>query len=286
MQSVANPRISPDGKHVIYEQTRTNWEANAFETDLWIADTATGARHRLTAATKSSNSAAWSPDGQWIAFLSDRAALLPGSPAGKKQVYWMPADGGEAQQLTKMEEGVNAFEWAPDSKHIAITAESPETKASKDRKESFGEYHVIHADYAMTHLWLVDLPSTDAAGRTSAIGEPKLLTAGDSFTVGSFVFSPDGKRIAFDAQRDPDLISGFSSDIYTVTVADNTVKKIVATESPDSDPQWSPDGSQIAYTTSNGSKFFYYTNRHIAVVPADGGTPTVLQPASMKILIS
>ena len=48
----------------------------------------------------------------------------------------MPADGGEAQQLTKMEKGVGGFDWAPDSQRIAISAEAPEPKAMKDRKES------------------------------------------------------------------------------------------------------------------------------------------------------
>jgi dipeptidyl aminopeptidase/acylaminoacyl peptidase len=276
MFSVGSPKISPDGRHVIYEQSRTNWESNAFETDLWLADVATGERHLLTTAAKSSNSADWSPDGRWIAFLSSRPAPLADSPKDKTQLYVMPADGGEAQQLTKMEQGVSGYDWAPDSLHIAIAAEAPETKAMKDRKESFGDYHVIHADYEMTHLWLVELPKTDQSGRVTAGPEPKLLTPGETMSVGGFSFSPDGKRIAFSAQRDPDLISGFSSDIYTVTLADGAVKKIVDTPGPDNDPQWSPDGTEIAYVTSNGNKFFFYTDQRIAVVPSDGGTPRVL----------
>lgn len=277
IRSVSAPRISPDGKRVVYEQSRTNWEANAFETDLWLADAATGERHLLTVTSKSSSDAKWSPDGRWIAFLSNRPAPLPGSPADKRQLYVMPADGGEAQQLTKMEKGVNSFEWAPDSATIAIAAAAPDTKAMKDRKETFGDYHVEHADYETVHLWLVDLPKTDAAGRTAPPADPKLLTAGDSFSVGGdFSFSPDGKRIAFSAQRDPDLISAFSADIYTVALADGAVKKIVDTPGPDGDPHWSPDGTQIAYVTSNGSKFFFYTDRRIAVVPSDRGAPQVV----------
>lgn len=277
LRSVAAPRISPDGKRVVYEQTRTNWETNAFETDLWLADSATGERHQLTVMARSSSDAKWSPDGRWIAFLSDRPAPLPGSPADKKQVYVMPADGGEAQQLTKMEKGVNSFEWAPDSATIAIAASAPDTKAMKDRKESFGDYHVLHADYETVHLWLVDLPKTDAAGRTAPPADPKLLTAGDSFSVsGDFSFSPDGKRIAFGAQRDPDLISAFSADIYTVEVAGGAVKKIVDTPGPDRNPHWSPDGTQIAYVTSNASKFFFYTNARIAIVGSEGGAPHVV----------
>ena len=279
MYSVGSPKISPDGKHVVYEQTRTNWDANAFETDLWIADVATGERHQLTTTGHSCNPAEWSPDGKWIAFVSDRPGALPKSPDGKRQLWTLPADGGEAQQLTKMEKGVGGFEWSPDSKRIAFSAEAPEPKAMKDRKESFGDYHVIHADYEMEHLWLVDLPKTDDAGRVTAVGEPKELTKEDAFSVEEFSFSPDGTRIAFSAAKDPDLISAFSKDIYIVTVADNAVKKIVDTPGPDSDPQWSPDGKQIAYTTSNGEKYFFYANQKIAAVDAGGGTPRVLSDA-------
>jgi dipeptidyl aminopeptidase/acylaminoacyl peptidase len=276
MRSVSSPKISPDGRFVVYQQSRTDWDANAFESDLWLADVATGERHLLTVQAKSSSDAAWSPDGRWIAFLSNRPAPIAGSPADKKQVYVMPLDGGEAQQLTKLENDVEAFEWAPDSKRIALAAEAPETKAMKDRKESFGEYHVVHADYSMVHLWLADLAKPDAAGRTAPVGEPKLLTPGDAFSVNTFSFSPDGNRIAFSAQRDPDLISLFSGDIYTVTLADGAVKKIVATSGPDDYPQWSPDGMQIAYQTAADGKYFFYANTRIAVVPSDGGTPRIL----------
>jgi dipeptidyl aminopeptidase/acylaminoacyl peptidase len=277
--SAGSPKISPDGKHVIYEQSHTNWESNAFDTELWLADVSTGSRHLLTLRGVSSNEAAWSPDGRWIAFLSDRRGALKDSPEGKRQLYVMPAEGGEAQQITKMEEGVNSFEWSPDSKSMAIAAQGPETKAMKDRKESFGDYKVIHGDHQMVHLWIVAAPQADEAGRIAKLEEPKLLTKNEDFSVEGFSFSPDGGRIAFSAQRDPDLISGFTSDIYTVAVADGAVKKIVDTPGPDQNPKWSPDGKQIAYETSGGSKYFFYTNGHIATVSSEGGTPQVLTEA-------
>jgi dipeptidyl aminopeptidase/acylaminoacyl peptidase len=277
--TVSSPQISPDGKRVIYAQGRTDWDKNAWDTDLWIADVSTGERHLLTAMSGSSGNAAWSPDGQWIAFLSDRPGSLKDSPAGKRQLYVMPAGGGEAQQLTKMEDGVDDFDWAPDSKRMAISAEGPEPKSMKDRKDYFGDYHVIHADYQMTHLWLIDLPEPDASGLCPKPADPKLLTKGDDFSVESFSFSPDGSRLAFSATRDPDLISGFSADIYTVTVPSGEVKKIVDTPGPDSNPRWSPDGKQIAYETANGNQYFFYTDSRIAVVPAEGGTPQVVTAA-------
>src|SRR5277367_4981957 len=275
MKGAFSPEISPDGKRVVYEVSRTNWEDNAFERDLWIMETATGEGHQLTASKKSSTNAAWSPDGKWIAFLSDRPGQISGTPEGKKQIYVIAADGGEARQLAKVETGVTNLAWSPDSKKLAFSAEDPEPKAMKDRKEKYGEYEVVHADYNMSHLWTLDIPTSE----TGAVSEPMGLTKGPTFSVGEFTWSPDGTRIAFSAQRDPDLISSETADIYVVTVDDGKVKKIVDTPGPERNPQWSPDGKQIAFETTAGSKYFFYTNVKIAVVGADGGAPQILTDA-------
>src|SRR5438309_7936310 len=217
------PKISPDGKRVVYEVQKANWEDNAFDRNLWIVDVATGESHALTSAKKSSTNAAWSPDGKWIAFLSDRPGQIKDTPEGKKQLYVISADGGEAQQVTKTENDVNAFEWAPDSKRIAYSTADPDPKALKDRKEKYGEYSVVHADYQMTHLWIIEVSAGSAPAADS-----KRLTDGDKFSLGEFSWSPDGTRIAFSAQKNPDLISSETADLYVVTVSDGVVKKILS----------------------------------------------------------
>src|SRR6266567_9212142 len=65
-QSAVNPKISPDGKRVVYEVQKTNWEENAFERNLWIGEIASGETRALTTAKKSSTNPEWSPDGKWI----------------------------------------------------------------------------------------------------------------------------------------------------------------------------------------------------------------------------
>src|SRR5207247_786083 len=81
----------------------------------------------------------------------------------------------------------------------------------------------------------------------------------------------DGTRIAFSAQKDPDLISGDTSDLYVINLNDKAVKRIVSTPGPDRNPHWSPDGKKIAFETAAGSQYFFYTNSRIGVVTADGG---------------
>ncbi|HKW61469.1 MAG TPA: S9 family peptidase [Candidatus Acidoferrum sp.] len=270
-QSAFNPKISPDGKRVVYEVQKTNWEENAWERNLWVGDVASGETHALTTAKKSSTNPAWSPDGKWVAFLSDRPGQIAGTAEGKRQLYVISVDGGEAQQVTKVENDVSDFEWAPDSKRIAFSMSDPESKAMKDRKEKYGEYSVVRSDYQMTHLWIAEFTNGNATP-----AEQKRLTEGDKFSVGDFSWSPDGTRIAFSAQKDPDLISGDTADIYVASVDDKAVKKIVSTPGPDRNPQWSPDGRRIAFQTAAGSRYFFYTNGRIGVVSAEGRAVQIL----------
>ncbi len=289
-QIASAPALSPDGQRVVYEVSRTNWKANAFERDLWIADRA-GNTHLLTSQVKSSSGAKWSPDGRWVAFASDRPGQIADTKADTRQIYVIDPTGGEARQVTKLDDGVNGYEWAPDSKTIAFTTKDPLSKAQKDRVERYGEYSVIDGDERMTHLWTVDVTAapvvapikSDTAASTSAAAAPPAgvpeahrLTEGEAFSVSGFSWSKDGSKIAFAASKDGELKHGGTTTIYAVTIADKKVTKLVTTPGPNSDPHFSPDGTQVAFVTADGAQYFFYANQKIAVVPATGGTPKVV----------
>lgn len=263
MKSIGSPKISPDGKWVSYVVSETNWEENAYETEIWLTNVATGEKFQLTNSKKSNSSPVWAPDGKTLAFLSTRD--------DKSQIYLINPQGGEAKALTKFETGVSYFEFSPNGKSIVFAATVPDTKAFKERVEKYSDYEVVQEDYKMTHLYSFPISDT-----VSKLPTPKALTKGVDYSVSGFSISPDGKKIAFDATKNPDLINGHTADIYVLTLADSTTRKIVSLKGPDNNPIWSPDGNQIAFVTANEDEFFFYANRLIAVVPAEGGTPIIL----------
>jgi dipeptidyl aminopeptidase/acylaminoacyl peptidase len=266
MKSVSGAQISPDGRYVAYLVQQTNWDENDFVSQVWIAVPSTGERYQLTSGKKSSGGVTWAPDSRRLAFTSDRD--------GKRQIYIISPGGGEALQLTNEETGVGAIAWSPDGSAIAFTS-SGSDKAKKDRKDKYGDFEIYEGDYSMNHLWLVKVPS-EISGDVKRAPKAEQLTKGEQFSVGGFSWSPDGKRIAFDAQRDPDLGSSDTQTIYVLNLADQHVKKLLDGNGPNGGPKWSPDGKQIAFVTSNGHQFYFWSNRYIAVTPADGGQRKVV----------
>lgn len=122
LKRAGSPQISPDGRYVAYTVQKTNWDDNTYETDIWLADAQTGANRQLTAAAKSSSSPAWSPDGTKIAFVSDRS--------DKRQIYVIDPQGGEAEPMTSVEEGVGSFAWA---RPMAARSRTPRRRRSPPR---------------------------------------------------------------------------------------------------------------------------------------------------------
>src|SRR6185312_5000655 len=138
LKRAGSPEISPDNLSVAYTVRTTNWDDNAYETAIWIADARTGAARQLTAGRKSSLAPAWSPDGSRLAFISDRT--------DKRQIYLINPHAGEADSLTSLDDGVSAFAWSPDGTRIAYTATDPKPQRVKDREKKYGELEVVDQD--------------------------------------------------------------------------------------------------------------------------------------------
>jgi dipeptidyl aminopeptidase/acylaminoacyl peptidase len=288
--SIRAPVISPDAHSVAVLQRETNWKENEFVWQLCLVDVGSGKMVQLTRGKKSVSPAQWSPDGRWLAFVTEREANVlepPASaqkeasekdadkPAGDiakpaaRQLWLMSPDGGEPWPLTKSETNVQAFHWSKDGQSILFTATEPTSKASKARKDRYSAYEVIEKDYEQNQLWLVDAA---AATKVTAPQSARQLTFDSSLSVSSFAISPDSTWVAFSAVRNPQLAFLKDEHIYlldlprTISGEKTAVSKIVALEGPDRSPVFSADGKQLAFVTSLGQANFFYANSHIALV--------------------
>lgn len=108
-QSIENVSISPSGARVAVEARGHIFSVPAHSGDTRDYTIAQGVRERQPN---------WSPDGKWIAFVSDAG--------GENNLYVRPAMGGEARQLTTQRMVINGFDWSPDSTKIDILQASNE----------------------------------------------------------------------------------------------------------------------------------------------------------------
>jgi dipeptidyl aminopeptidase/acylaminoacyl peptidase len=261
LKTLGGPQVSPDGAWVTYTVTSTDWKQDAFVTQVWLVHVASGRNFQATRGEKSCSSPAWSPDGAWLAFTSSRIG-------DKNQIFAIRPDGGEAIQLTNAENGVGGYAWSKDGSQIAFTTSDLEEKDVKARKDYVGDFEVVRREYVHQHL--------RTFGVAEAMNAPVAgieRTRGKDYSVSSFSWSPDNRRMAFSATITPDLIQGGTSDIYVLDLATNAVRKLVDSPGPDDSPRWSPDGRMLVFSSAMGNPQHFHANSRLAIVPVDGGKP-------------
>jgi dipeptidyl aminopeptidase/acylaminoacyl peptidase len=260
---VSGAAVSPDGKAVAYVTTWAVLDENKMTSTIHLMDLKTGEGREITPGPGSHSGPAWSPDGDHLAFISDRGE--DGS-----QVWVMPTDGGEARQVTCGEGGAGNPVWSPDGTRIAFSrsvAVSPNLKGAKanpTHQEVYGlpnsqskarvETHLLfrHWDHwremRRSHIFLVDLASGDMADVTPGDADVPPISLGGAQ---DFVFSPKGDEIAY--IKNPDKIVARSTNNSVFVQKLDGIKrkgravKVSDTRATDSDPVYSPDGRYLAY---------------------------------------
>jgi dipeptidyl aminopeptidase/acylaminoacyl peptidase len=238
MKAVSTPMVSPDGTQVLYtvrawEQERDRMESR---THIWMVATSGGDARQLTYGERGDSQPQWSPDGRNITFVSARGTGS-GDEAPRGQIYVMRADGGEAWRLTDAKEGVASYAWAPDSSRIAFVTTEPRSADAEAVIRKRDDERVFEGDFRLQHLWTIDVQSKAATQ----------LTEGTGFTVfGTPSWAPDSNRLVFSA-KPTTMIRDDRSDVYVGDVRAKTVEKISSNAGPDSNAQWSPDGTSIAW---------------------------------------
>jgi dipeptidyl aminopeptidase/acylaminoacyl peptidase len=259
--AVSAPHISPDGSGVAYTVSETKMEKDKewkSVSQVWVVPVTGGKARQYTRGDKSATAPEWSPDGQMIAFLTDR------EKDGERQVWMMMADGGEAWAVTSHKGGVSGFRFSPDGKQLLLTATDQPNKDEEERKKVKDDTMVIDHDIKMTHLWLFDIAKKDE----------KRITEGN-FTVSDPQWSPDGTRITYTARPTPKADDGSLSDVWVLTAANGEKKKLVEGKGSSDLARWSPDGQRIAYI-GNPDADDGVRPTYLYLVSASGGAPKQL----------
>ena len=153
---VTGLEISPDGNSVAIAAERADWDQQIFRSDLWLYRDDTKSLIQLTQSGHDSEPK-WSPDGRWIAFVSERKTSTEKSGdsdsdadsatqekeqrrnAEASQIYLISPNGGEAFPITQGDEDVHAFSWSPDSQTIYFATRQPWSKSKKTTTRKRGK---------------------------------------------------------------------------------------------------------------------------------------------------
>jgi dipeptidyl aminopeptidase/acylaminoacyl peptidase len=275
LTSVGDPRISPDGRRVAYVVTRIDEKANAYRSAIWVAPLDGSAEpQQLTSGARTDQAPRWSPDGRWLAFLSNRDGEDDKKAHG--ELYVLPADGGEPRRLTESKESVDSVAWAPDSSRLAFTRrvrdEAYEEEDDRRRaprrfdKVFFKLNGVGWVGDRRNHVFVVGLDGSDERRVTDGDcenSEPR--------------WSADGRRIVFTSMRGDRWDVAFVEALYELDVDGDGAepRRLSQTDESANAASVSPDGSRIAYvhTPEDGT---YPHHSQIAVMGADGSDRRIL----------
>ena len=266
--------LSPDGNSVVFAADRADWDQQIFRTDLWLyrSDSRDGSLIQLTQSGHDSDPK-WSPDGKWIAFLSERK-----SGAGKgddadsdsdskddvSQIFLISPNGGEAFPITKGEEDVHTFSWSTDSQTIYYATRQPWTKEQKDEykrqwKDVIQYRTAERGDtiFALDVATALNRHSAEAARIEKKEGEPEKqpdLTPGSRtlatipLRVDDLETSPDGASLAFVTNAINQRQEKYEDiEIFVVDTKGGQPRRITHNEGEEVRPRWANDSRHIFF---------------------------------------
>jgi dipeptidyl aminopeptidase/acylaminoacyl peptidase len=275
MESVANPRISPDGRRVVYERGWVDKMKDRRQSSLWIMD-ADGTRNRFLVE---GSSAVWSPDGTRVAYLAE------GQPDGT-QIWVKYLDAGGATQVSRTEETPADLAWSPDGTQLAFRMLVPERErwtVSPPGKPQGAmwtvEPRVIDKlQYRRDRRGFIEDGSEHIFVVAADGGTPRQVTRGE-FNHGAPEWMPNGRTLVFSGLLEPDAQYFWrESEIYAVDAASGAVRRLTRRKGPDHSPAISPDGRQIAYLGYDSTDATY-RDQDLYVMNADGTGSRLLTSA-------
>lgn len=278
LDRVGSPVISPVGGHVVAPVTQYDTSDDSAETRLYLFSADGDAQRPLTAEGHSASSPVFSPNGEWLAFVSRRNDDEAG------QIYLLPMNApGEAKRLADVPTGASSLRWV--GEHIYFISrvypgqDWEETKETiQEDKDSHVSAHQWNAlPYSMWDHWIdedkqahvfrvhVDSENIEPITQRFGIELPR-----SSQGLGSYDIHPKETHIAFTSAANPGAVDP-NIDLFLARIDGDEATNITP-DNPagDGQPMFSPDGETLAYVR-RAIPGFYADNANIVLVDLDSG---------------
>jgi dipeptidyl aminopeptidase/acylaminoacyl peptidase len=268
LKQVSEARISPDGSLIAYVVDTPVPAGEHHNSHIWLVPTDGKSKARMfVVGAGSDSSPRWSPDGQSLAFLSDRENPLakdkefhfslidtdnrkdleapekkPGAADESEskptqQIWLISLHGGEAAPITNIYGGVKSFEWSKDGKALAFIRTDQDTKEEAERKRRKEDHIEVDRNYKFDRLWVYTFSTQQA----------RLLTKADA-NIDTFDWSPDGSRFLVRVSPTPRIDDYWRvSSIVILNAATGSTEKTLLEHAAPNFIRWSPDGHSASF---------------------------------------
>ncbi len=297
-REVRDAQCSPDGKQVAYVVSQIDVKEDRSNSHIWMIGYDGSNDRQMTSSTDSESGPRFSPDGKYLSFTSSRTG-----PARGNQVWLLDRNGGEAFQLTDVKGRLQGYEWSPDSKRLALVVGDPDPDApdgpegggggapaaggrggagrggaapkpiviDRYKFKQDGQGYLLSGRHS--YVYLFDI----ATKKTERLTKSK-------FDEASPAWSPDGSKIAFTSNRNPDADREPSTQIFIAESKPGSIEKAITPATSRGGrgrPEWSLDAKWIAYLEGEADKkFAAYGQEHLNLVATDGNSAPIRQAIS------
>lgn len=259
-----HPAWSPDGREIAYgvDDFDEPGSRTIVPSELWRVDVATGEKRFVT--NSDAVQPRWSPTGSRIAFWGINSA-------GQRDVYTVPADGGEVVPVTNDTATDWNPVWSPDGRTLYFLSDRDGSMnlwqvaidERTGRVDGEPEAIRIPAKYSKFLQFSPDgtnflyVQTTNYTNLLRVAFDPRTETAGEvpfEITRGSKIstnpdVSTDGRSIVFDT------IGDTQEDLFVADADGGSIRQVTNDVPKDRGPRWSPDGNFISFLSDASGKY-------------------------------
>lgn len=249
LQRVSDPRVSPDGRLVLYTLGRADWKADEVVEDIWRVGIDGAAPRRMIEGPASG--VEWAPDGRSFAFVAKRGVDT------RKQIYVSPIDGGEPRGVGSRRTTPMNLRWSSDGADLYFLADTPESKASREARK--GRIEAFEAAGQRRALWRMSV----ADGKVRRV-------VGGAFDVEAYDLSDDGRTILY--RRAPSKLNDDNprAELW-LSVGDGPDRRLTDNDYQERSPRLSPDGRSLLFiANAEGGRYATVNPNLFVMTLADG----------------